>query len=140
MNHTVRVVTLGWGHVVHVGVEIRVASEAMMLRVGDVNIARPARNGIAQIVKPANHRPQAMGTPFALRTEPPLVVATLPPDVGLGQILDPRNPFRLIPDVPSWSGHGHILHESASLELSAKPTTNQEEYSVLMLQTLKKVF
>ena len=138
VNHAVRIVALGRGQVLHVRVEVTAASQAMVLRIGDLNIPRPAGNRIAKIVKPANDGAEAIRTAPALRTGPMSVVPTSFADLGLGQVLHANDALGLIRNVPSWPGHGDILPESPSQESSAKPPSNQQKYSVLMLQSQKR--
>src|SRR3990172_6946183 len=107
----------------------------MVLGVGDLNLSRPTGNRVAQIVEPANHGAEAIRTPPALRTSSMSVVPTPLEDLGLGQVLHTNNALGLIRNVPSWPGHGDILPEFPSQELSTKPASKQEKYSVLMLQS-----
>ena len=106
-----------------------------MLGVGDVHVTRPLGDRITQVMKPSHHGAETIGAPAAVRALPTLVVATPLDDLGLRQILDTRDPFRHIADVPSWPSHGDILHESAPRKLSANTALDQQEYSVLMLQS-----
>jgi hypothetical protein len=136
MNHAVRVVALGQGQIVHVGIEVDAASGAMVLGVGNLDIPRPPADRIAQVVQVTHDRADAIGTPCALWTPPTPVVATPLADLGLRQVLNTGNPFGYIAHILSWPGHGDILHESFSWKSSAIPVPNQQEYSVLMLQSL----
>jgi hypothetical protein len=120
VNHPVRVVALGRGQVLHIRVEVTTASQAMVLGVRDLNIPRSAGNRVAKLVKSTNDRTQAIGTPPALRTRPTSVVPTSLTDLGLGQVLHPNDALGHIRNVPSWPGHGDILHESPSKKLSAR--------------------
>ena len=117
MDHAVGVVALGQGQIIHVSVEVGVASQTAVLRVADVDVARSPRDRIAQIMQLAHHRAETIGAPAAVRTEPTPVVATPLDDLGLRQILSTRDPFRHIADVPSRPSHGDILHESSLKEV-----------------------
>jgi len=133
VNHAVRVVALGQGQILHVGVELKATSEAMMLRIGELNILWSTGDGIAQIVQPPDHRAKSISASSALRASSPRIAPTALADLRLGQILNTSDSFGHITNVPSWPGHGDILHESPSIKLSAKPAKNQDKYSVMML-------
>ena len=47
------VVTVGHGQIQHVDVEVVVAMPAVVLGISDVQIARPAAHGVAQLVQGA---------------------------------------------------------------------------------------
>jgi hypothetical protein len=128
-------VALGQGQIFHISVEVGAASGAMVLGVGNLDIPWPTGNGIAQVVQVANDNADAICTPSTFWTPPMPIAATALTDLGLRQVLNTRNPLGHIGNVPSWPGHGDILHQSPSPELSAKPAANQEEYSVMMLQS-----
>jgi len=91
-----------------------------MLGIGDMDITWPTGDQIAQVMKPSHHGAETIGAPAAVRTEPTLVVATPLDHPGSRQVLDARDPLRYVTDIPSWSRHGDILHESSSRKLSAK--------------------
>jgi hypothetical protein len=135
VNHTVRVVALGQGQIFHVGVEVEAASQTVMLGIGDLDVPRPTGDGITQVVQPANDRAQAISTSPTLRASPTREAAPTLPHLRFGQILNTRNSFGHIANIPSWPSHGDILHES--LELSAEAAPDQKENSVMMLQCHK---
>ena len=67
-HNAVGVMALGQGHVGHVGVEVDVASGAMMDGVRKVDVVRAARDQVPQIVQPPLRSAMSIGTVFALRT------------------------------------------------------------------------
>jgi len=100
--------------ILHLGVEVAVASETMVLGIGELNVPRLAGNQVTEIVEPTDHRAKTIGTPAAIRTRSMPIVPTPLADLGLGQVFYTNDALGLIRNVPSWPGHGNILHESQS--------------------------
>ena len=75
-DDAVGVVALGQGQVRHVGVEVGVALGAVVLRVGELDVARPLKHQVAQVVQRPLDGPTAIATPTARRTWSPQIVAT----------------------------------------------------------------
>ena len=106
---TVLGVIIGTGTIIGVGDGDPSSHEA------DKASQRSVFNGLAQvIVQSPNHRAKTIGTPPTFRTRAVSVVPTALADPGLGQVLHANNPLGLVRNVPSWPGHGDILHESHS--------------------------
>src|SRR5439155_13678564 len=78
---------LGRGQVGHVGVEGVAASSAVVLGVGEVDVAGPPPQRVAQIMEGAGPDPLPRARLAALRTRPMLVIATAQDELRGGQHL-----------------------------------------------------
>jgi hypothetical protein len=107
-DNAVGVVGLRSCQVGHIGVEKLATLAAVVLRVGEVNIAGSSGNEISQLMERALVR-AASATLAATRTGSALVDATASHDLGLGQIFHPRDAFRSIRYVLTWSRHEYVL-------------------------------
>jgi len=74
----------GVGQVGHVGVEVLAAASAVVLGIEHHDIARPTREGIAQIMEGAPGRPIAIGTVAAVRAVSTAIDAAADADLSLG--------------------------------------------------------
>jgi hypothetical protein len=92
-----------------IGVEILAALGAMMLRIGEFDIAWPAGNEVADIVQGARKGLVAIAAFAAAWTRPMLEVATLLDDLWLGKIFWPRDPFRGIRPIFTGTWHDAAL-------------------------------
>lgn len=100
------VVASGVGEVGHVGVEILATAGAIMLRVDQDNVAGPAGEGVAQVVKGAAGEAVAVGAMPAARTRPSAIIAALAGDLGLGQVVDACGALGGVGAVFAGSRHG----------------------------------
>lgn len=82
------IVTARVGQVGHVGVEVLVAGDAVMLRVDQEDIARSPCERVAQVVECATREAIAVGTVSAMRTRAPAVITALARELGFGQVAD----------------------------------------------------
>jgi len=99
----------GQGVVGHVGVEVFPTARATMLRVNEVNVARPPGNQVAHIMQDASGG-SATETGFVTtRTRAMREVASAMNDLGFGQILRSRDTFRGIGHISSRAGHDKAL-------------------------------
>jgi hypothetical protein len=109
-DNAVSVVSLRSCQVGHSGVEKLATLAAVVLRVGEVNIAGASGNKISQVMERALVRAaSASATLAATRTGSMLVDATASHDLGLGQPFHPRDAFRGIRYVLTWSRHEYAL-------------------------------
>jgi hypothetical protein len=83
-DHTVGVTASHPGEVGHVNVEVLLAAGAEMLREPEVQIHRPFRSRVAQIVQDSLLALVAIGAPVTVWTWPALVVAATRDDLWLG--------------------------------------------------------
>ena len=111
--------------VVHVSVEVQVAPRTAMLGVRDVNVARPSRDGVPEIVQRPLRAPEPIGIPPATRALPPPVIAASPDDPGLGQVFDTSDAFGCIGNVLTRLWHGDV-HPAARLPLRSSPIAGQK--------------
>jgi hypothetical protein len=93
VNDASRVVTTRRSKVGHVGIEILAAAEAIVLRVKHDQVAWPLGERVAEVVENAARQTIAIGTMAATRAETPAVVAAPEADVGLGQVVNARDPL-----------------------------------------------
>jgi hypothetical protein len=77
----------GVGQVGGVGEEVLAAAAAVVLRAEQDDVARPAGEGVAQVVEPAADDPIAVGAVTAPRARAAAVVVATDADLGLGQVL-----------------------------------------------------
>jgi hypothetical protein len=93
----------------NIGVEVLAALGAMMLRVGEHDIAWPSGDKVADIVQGARECLVSVAAFAAVRAGTMLEVATLLDDLWFGKILRPRDPFRRIWPVFTGTRHGIAL-------------------------------
>jgi hypothetical protein len=135
VDHPVGVVALGQGHVIHVGVEVRVALRAAMLGVREVNLARASGDRVSKIVELPRDGAEAVGIAAALGTRATPVVAASLDHLGRRQILNPRDPFRDIRHILAWASHDELLPKFVLGKSSANAGQDPQENSVTMLQS-----
>jgi hypothetical protein len=99
----------GIGQVGTVGVEVLTAHGAVVLRVGQDDLAGPPGREIAEVVEGASEDAVAVSTVATMRARSPPVVAAARADLGLGQILDAGDPLGGIRQVLSGSGQSAVL-------------------------------
>jgi hypothetical protein len=100
------VVAPGVGQAGHVGVEIAVALRAVVLGVEHHEVARPAGEGVAEVVEGAARGPVTVGAMVTPRAGPAAVIAAPEADVGLGQVVDAGDALGGIGAVFAGSWHG----------------------------------
>jgi hypothetical protein len=108
-----------------------------MLRVGNENIAGSLGNQIAEIVESALEGSMPIATPLALWARPAEKIPTAMHDLGFRQVFNTRDPFGPVRPIFSWSQHGHPPWRGWDRKNTAKHSTNQCQYPVMMLQTRK---
>src|SRR5262249_49226686 len=96
----------GVGQVGGVGVEVLAAAAAVVLRAEQDDVARPAGEGVTQVVEGAADDPIAGGAVTAPRAGPPPVVAAADADLGLGQVLGSIDTDRRVGAIFARSWHG----------------------------------
>jgi hypothetical protein len=111
-HNAVGVMALRQSHVRHFGVEVDVALGAVMDRIRKMDIVRPARGQVAEIVQHPLRATMPIRTVFALRTQLSAEIPTALDDLWLGQVLDTRDAFGGIAHVFAWSRHGKALRGS----------------------------
>ena len=99
----------GCGQVGGVGIEVLAALRAVVLRVGQDEIARPAGDEVAEVVECASEDPIAVGTMATTRARTSPEVAAPMTDLRLGQILDAGDPLGGVGQVFSGSWQGLAL-------------------------------
>jgi hypothetical protein len=92
-----------------IGVEVLATLGAMMLRIGEHNVAWSARDEVANIMQRAGERLVAVAAFAAARTGTMLEIATLLDNPWFRQILWPRDSFRRIGPVLTGTRHGTAL-------------------------------
>jgi hypothetical protein len=108
-NDAMRVMGLGQGVLGHVGVEVFPATRATMLRVHEVNSARPPGNQIAHVMEDASGCSAAKTGLATTRTRAMGEVAGAMNDLGFGQIFGSRDAFRGIRQLLSRARHDEAL-------------------------------
>jgi hypothetical protein len=108
-NDAVRVVGSGQGVVGHVRVEVFATARATVLRVNEVNIARPPGNQIAHVVQDASGCSAAETGLVATRTRAMREIPCAMNDLGFGQIFGSRDAFRGIRRILSRARHDKAL-------------------------------
>ena len=103
------VMAAGGGQVATVGVEVLAAGGAVVLGVGQDDVARPPGGEVAEVVERALEDAVAVGAVVAARAGPPPKVAAALAGLGLGQILDAGDPLGGIGQVFSGSWQGAVL-------------------------------
>ena len=95
----------GQRQIVHVCIEIAVASGTSVLRIRNDQVTGTPGKGIAQVVQGPFDRTQTIRTLLAQRTWPSLIVAAAPHKSCSGQILNTCNPLCFICHIFAWSKH-----------------------------------
>jgi hypothetical protein len=108
-DNTVSVVGLGQGVVGHVRVEMLPTARAMMLRVDQMNLARPPSHDVADVVQDALSGSAAKTGFAATGTRSMREVPAAMNDFGFGQIFGSRDAFRGIRQISSGARHGKAL-------------------------------
>jgi hypothetical protein len=103
------VMAAGCGQVGGVGVEVFAALGAVVLRVSQDEIARPAGDEVAEVVECALEDPIAVSTMATTRAGTPAEVAAPMTDLRLGQILDAGDAFGGVGQIFSGSWQGLVL-------------------------------
>src|SRR5262245_36632610 len=104
-----RIECFGRRQIADIGIEVLAALGAMMLRIGEYNVAWSTRDQVADIVQRASERLVAVAAFTTARTRPMLEVTTLLDDLWLGKILRPCDPFRGIWPILTGTRHGLAL-------------------------------
>jgi hypothetical protein len=108
-DHAVRIMGPGQGQIQHVGVEIVVATAAVMLGVSHVQIARSAIDAVAEIMQCALIGSQTRGAAVTLGTTPPGIVPRTFDDLRCGKVFDAKDAFRGIGKIDSGRHGGSLL-------------------------------
>jgi hypothetical protein len=103
------VVAAASGQVGAVGVEVLATLSAVVLRVGQEEVAGPSGNQITEVVEGSLKDPVAVGAVATTRAGLAAVVAAAVADLGLGQVLDAGDAFSGIGQIFSGTGHGAAL-------------------------------
>jgi len=103
------VMAAGVGQVGTVGVEVLATGGAVVLGVGQDDVARPPGGEVAEVVERASEDAVAVGAVAAARAGPPSEVAAAPACLGLGQVLDAGDPLGGVGQVFSGSWQGAVL-------------------------------
>jgi hypothetical protein len=72
------------GQVIHVRIEITIALGTAVLRIGNHNVLRSARERVSQVVQRSRADTQPIGAVLAVRTGPPFVVSATRYNFRLG--------------------------------------------------------
>ena len=111
VDRPVSVVALRQGKIVHVSVEVLVASATVVLGVGDVNIPRPIDRRIAEIMEGPRDGSDAIRAVLAVRAAAVFVVAAALDDSGFRQIFNAGYSLGDIRDVLTRASHDEVLHD-----------------------------
>jgi hypothetical protein len=87
------IVAPGQGQVVHVRVEVLLALDAIMLRIGNLHVDRSVGLQIPHIVQRASDDPVTIARSFTLRAGATFVVSRASNDSRLREVFNPRNAF-----------------------------------------------
>jgi hypothetical protein len=138
-HNTMGVAGLGRSQVGHVGREIAAAPGTVMLGVGDLEVAGPARQGVAQIMQSAGEDPVPGARLAALRTGPMLVVSTAPDQLRGREHLGIGDAQSGVRRVDSRTKHDRVLPNQGrfSLILRLRPSSVILKLPVVMLNSLK---
>ena len=113
INHAVRVVTARRSQCRHVRVEVLPALGAIMYRIGELNVVRPAREKIAQVMKCSMRSPISITTVSTACAGTTTMIATTPNALRLWKIFGGCNVFGSIWNISTWSHHGGALFGNA---------------------------
>jgi hypothetical protein len=108
-NNAVGVMGLGQCVVGHVRVEILAAPRAPMLRVNQVDVARPTGNQIPNVMKDSFSGAVAKARSIATGARSMREVAATFNNLGSGQIFGSRNAFRDVRQILSGARHSKAL-------------------------------
>jgi hypothetical protein len=103
------VMAAGRGQIATVGVEVLAARGAVVLGVGQDDIARPPGGEVTEVVECALEDAVAVGAVAAPRAGPPPVIAAALSGLGLGQMFDAGDPLGGVGQVFSGSWQGAVL-------------------------------
>lgn len=114
-HDTMGVVGLGRGQVGHVGVKILAALTALVLRVGEMDFARPTVDQVAEIMQISGENLVSPATFPAAGARPRGKVSAAFNDFGFGQILRISDSFRGIRQIFAGAEHDKVLHDQEFL-------------------------
>ncbi len=97
-----------------------------MLGIRNPQISWSTGKGISQVVHNPPDNTEPIGAALAIRARTPLIVSAPLNDLGLGQILNTRDPFGNIRNVCSGSNHCDSLQIIVHWNLSENPTRKLE--------------
>ena len=126
VDDAMRVMAVGQSQIGHVGVEVVIAVPTAVLRVGDVQLAGPAADRVAQIMQLAGRGPQSVGAARAAWTDSPGEVPRASNDAWSRQIFDAADAFRGVRQVRSRTGHGSASVLKANTDIGTKRTETAE--------------
>jgi hypothetical protein len=136
MDDAMRVMALGQGQVVHVGVEIGVAAGTAMLGVVYLKLARSAGDRIAQVMQLAGGGAKAISAPLALRAATTRVIAASLDNERVGQIFNACDPLSDVRHIPSWRCHTDFLQKHWTFWIRRHSDAPiRSNYSVTVLQS-----
>ena len=138
-NDAMRVVSFGQGVVGHVRVEVFATTSAMMLRVGEVDVAGATGNQVSDVMQDASERAVSSATLATSRAWSMLVIVAALNDPCSGQILWFRNALGGIWRIPSWCRHSSALlgRVLPAKNLRALLLSVIANFPVMMLKTQK---
>ena len=93
----VTVVALGQSQVGHVRIEVAFATATIMLRVGELNVARSLRDQITQIMESSFPDAISITTVTALRAGSPRIIPTALDHFGFRQVFNTCDPSEVAP-------------------------------------------
>jgi hypothetical protein len=128
---------LGGGQVGHVGGEIVAAPDAVMLGVGELNVAGPPPHRVAQIMQRAGEDPVPGAGLATSRTRPMLVISTARDELRGREHLRIGDAQGRIRRVDSRTKHGNALPNQRpfSLILRPRPSSDILKLPVVVLKT-----
>jgi hypothetical protein len=129
----------GQRQVIHLGIEVAVASGTAVLGIYNDQVTGMSRKAIAQVVEGPFDRTQAVRTLSAQRTGASLVVAAAPYQSRFWQVLNTGNPLCFIGGIFARSKHLDNLQHRSHLHVGISALGHQirQKYSVLLLQSQK---
>ena len=120
VDHAVRVVAARRSQCRHVRVEVLLALGAIVNRIGELNVAWPTREKVAQIMKRSMRGPISITTVSTACAGTTTMTATTLSDLRLWKIFGRCDAFGSIWNVPTWSRHGGALLGNAPLLCSGR--------------------
>ncbi len=140
VDHAVRVVTARRSQCRHVRVEVLPAVGAIVNRLGHVNLMRPTRGKVPQIMKAPLRGSIPIRAVSAAWARTTTMTATPRNDLRLRQIFDTWDAFGGIRYILTWSRHGGALLGNAPLlcsgrEIYSKPYPVSSPNPISMLQS-----
>jgi hypothetical protein len=109
LDDPLRGVTSGGGQVAAVGVEVPAAAGAVMLGVGQDDVAGPPGGQVAEVVEGPLKDPVAVGAMAAMQAGAASIVAATLAELGPRQVLDAGDPLGGIGQIFSGSGQVAVL-------------------------------